>query len=161
MKPLVVAVRLVDDCGYCLVVQSDNGRHSTGRRLSGIAHGLTTTPHQTETIGHTQRPSRGQRRELAQTVPREKADMVADSLDTRPEHRPESHGAGIDGRLGVGRVVQHLGRALKADPAQRKAQRVIGHLEQRAGLGIVGVERGTHAHRLTSLARKQQRKIHR
>ncbi len=128
--------------------QPDDRRHRARGTAADLGHELAAAAHQAQHGLRVEHPGGGERRILAEAVPRDAGRLET----TGPQHLEHGQAGRGDRGLGHVRAAQLLRRARHAQLRQREAEDVVRHCEDLArGVRVAPDEVGRHAGPLGAL----------
>ena len=138
-------------------IQAHDRGHGALPRRYCLLHGFAAQVNQSDRICERQGSRGHQCGKLAQRVAGAKVERQIDRFTHRPQ---DSDRIGQDGRLRILGEREPIGRTLETDFGDRKAERLIGLFEDRAGAGKLAGQIAAHADALRPLTWKQQSGFH-
>jgi hypothetical protein len=144
-----------------VVFETQEGRHGALPDRDGVLHGVAADPQQAGGVGDGKASGGREGRIFAKRMPRHEGGVplqVETGLGLQDADRRQADGH--EGRLGVGRESEVLGRPLPHDCRELLRQGLVHLVEDRPGLGKRLGEGLAHPDRLTSLSREDECALH-
>jgi hypothetical protein len=148
-----IPLRLGADLVDYQSVQTQNGCHATGMAFASVGHQPTTFADKAESVGEGERTGEYQGAILAEAMT---GSEIWPDLGPHSEDTKQSHARGEDGGLGVDRVSEISGRALKDELGQRESENIVCLMKEVTSYRFGLVEFASHADGLRSLTRKEK-----